>query len=278
MKTIKGWFFGLLGLVLFTGGMILAESTDVRGSKDHPLFNRMSGYFIEYYEEKDFDAVTFRKGDQDVTVEGRYVSINYRSVNDEKYPSTLQILRNYINAAQKIGGKLMCQDEFEAHLRIAKSGGETWIKVYVSDDGWQYTLTIIEKGGMEQSIVADAASLANSIQNTGKVALYGIYFDTGKADVKSESEPALKEIAKLMQANPKLKLLVVGHTDNVGKIDANMLLSKQRAEAVVKALVSKHGVSATRLLGCGAGPMAPVASNKDEAGRSLNRRVELVEQ
>lgn len=276
MKTMKRLMIGLLVLSIACG-MVFANE-DKNGSKDHPLFNRMPGYFIDDYEQKDFEKVTYNSKDgKEVNVEGKYFLINYKSVNEEKYPSDLQILRNYINAVQKIGGQLMYQDEFEVHLKIAKNGGETWVKVEALDNGWQYNLIIIEKGAMEQSIVADAASLANSIKTTGKVALYGIYFDTGKADVKAESEPCLKEIANLMQTDVKLKLLVVGHTDNVGTFEGNILLSRQRAEAVVKTLVSKYGVDASRLLGCGAGPMAPVDSNKTETGRAQNRRVELVE-
>lgn len=276
MKVFKKVLLGLMGLLLLTGSA-LAAAQDVKGSKDHPLFNRMPGFFIDEYEEKAFDAASFySKNGEEVQIEGKYVTINYRSINDEKYPSVIQILRNYINAAQKIGGQLMYQNENEVYLRIVKNG-EVWVKVNVTDNGWHYDLTIVEKAGMEQNIVADAASLASSIQTTGKVALYGIYFDTGKAEVKAESEPSLKEIANLLKSNPQLKLLVVGHTDNVGKFDANLLLSRQRADAVVKTLVSKYGIGATRLSACGAGSMAPVASNKTEEGRAQNRRVELVE-
>jgi OOP family OmpA-OmpF porin len=64
---------------------------------------------------------------------------------------------------------------------------------------------------------------------------YGIYFDTGKAILKPESTPALLEVTKLLGANPALKLWVVGHTDSVGPVDANMKLAQARAEAVVTA-------------------------------------------
>jgi outer membrane protein OmpA-like peptidoglycan-associated protein len=276
MGLTKRLVLVFLGLMVVTG--IVFAASDAEGSKDHPLFNRMPGFFIDNYEEKDFETATFRiKGGEEIDVEGKYVKINYRSINDSKYPSETQIQRNYINAVLKIGGQLMYQQESEVYQKIAQKG-ETWVKVETMDNGWQYELTIVEKGGMEQNIQADATSLSNSIQNTGKVALYGIYFDTGKAEVKAESESALKEIAQLLKTDAKLKLLVVGHTDNVGKFEANMLLSKQRADAVVKVLVSKYGIAPARLMPCGAGSMAPVASNQTEEGRAQNRRVELVEQ
>jgi outer membrane protein OmpA-like peptidoglycan-associated protein len=127
-------------------------------------------------------------------------------------------------------------------------------------------------------VTVNADALAKDIARTGHVAIYGIYFDTGKADLKPESEPVLKEIAKLLQHNPELKLYVVGHTDNVGDLTYNMKLSQARANAVVEELVSKYGVDAKRLKAHGVGPLSPVVSNNTEEGRAKNRRVELVEQ
>jgi outer membrane protein OmpA-like peptidoglycan-associated protein len=86
----------------------------------------------------------------------------------------------------------------------------------------------------------------------------------------------LTEIAKLLEQDPKLKLYVVGHTDNQGTLDMNMDLSRQRADAVVKVLTTKYSVAAARLHTLGDGPSAPVASNDTEEGRAKNRRVELV--
>ena len=108
------------------------------------------------------------------------------------------------------------------------------------------------------------------------MAVYGIYFDTGKATLKPESDAALAEIAKLLTADTALKLNVVGHTDNAGSLDANMKLSQARAEAVAKALTRRHGIAASRLKSFGVASLAPVASNDSEDGRAKNRRVELV--
>ena len=104
----------------------------------------------------------------------------------------------------------------------------------------------------------------------------GIFFDFGKAELKPESDAAIKEIAKLLQANPALKLWVVGHTDAVGSAEANVTLSNARAAAVVKALTQQNAIDPKRLAPFGAGPYAPVSSNDSEDGRARNRRVELV--
>ena len=123
----------------------------------------------------------------------------------------------------------------------------------------------------------DATLLAQKIGLAGKVAVYGIFFDTNRALVKPESEPALAEIEKLLDSNAEMKIYVVEHTDTVGDFDYNMDLSRRRAEAVVEVLVSKHGIDRGRLAPHGVGPLVPASSNRTDDGRARNRRVELVE-
>lgn len=140
-------------------------------------------------------------------------------------------------------------------------------------------LHVIEVKSMDANmVVVDASRMADSIGKTGSVALYGILFDFNSAVIKPESKATLDEIASLLRKTPDLKLVVVGHTDNVGGMDSNMKLSQARAEAVRRALVEQYAIAAARLQAWGAGFMAPVASNRTDEGRAKNRRVELVEQ
>jgi outer membrane protein OmpA-like peptidoglycan-associated protein len=137
---------------------------------------------------------------------------------------------------------------------------------------------IIESKAREQKmVVVRAQDMAQQISTVGSVSLYGIYFDVNKAEVKPESSPTLKEIAELLRSSPGLKLLVVGHTDGQGSFAANLELSQRRATSVVGALVSRFRVNRNRLSPVGVSSASPVASNKTEAGRALNRRVQLVE-
>jgi len=162
--------------------------------------------------------------------------------------------------------------------KLVKDNMEVWVKVDPGNyDGKKYHLTILEKAVMEQEVVADAAVLAKGILESGHMAVYGIYFDSGKSVMKKESEAAVNEIVKLLQNNKKLKLFVVGHTDSDGGLDYNMGLSDSRAKAVVYVLVDKHGIDKNRLTPKGLGPLAPVASNHTSDGKAKNRRVELVE-
>ena len=138
-------------------------------------------------------------------------------------------------------------------------------------------LNTVRAAGMdEKMVVVNADQMESSIKSAGRVALYGILFDFNKADVKAESAPTLAEIAKLLKSEPRLKLLVAGHTDNVGGFEFNRDLSARRAKAVVAELTGKYGIANEQLFPFGASFAAPVAPNDTEEGRSKNRRVELV--
>jgi OOP family OmpA-OmpF porin len=276
MKKVICLFFALVA-----GSSTLIAQEDGAGCKDPALFTRMPGYHIYRCEDLQFDKFEFRISDSKTqTVEGHSLFILYDPNENVQAPSPMQTVRNYTNAVKKIGGQVIY--EFDdagpnAVLKVVKNGMEVWASVYASYNG-SYNIHIIEKEAMKQDVVADANSMASSIKETGKVALYGIYFDTGKATLKPESQPTLQEIAKLLKANPGLKLYVVGHTDSKGAFDANIKLSMDRAAAVVNALVSKLSVNVASLKACGDGPTAPVATNETEEGKALNRRVELVKQ
>jgi outer membrane protein OmpA-like peptidoglycan-associated protein len=279
MKTLPRILLSLACLPLLFLGAARAQEPDAEGCKDPALFNRMPGYRIQRCDEKDFDAHSFKdaKGNE-VSVEGHVLEIHYSIQEGAKEASRLQLFRNYQSAVTKIGGTLLSSDdEGNAYLKVVKEGKEIWVHVsdYITSD---WVLYVVEKQAMNQDIVADAAAFAGDLKSTGHTAVYGIYFDTGSSVLKPESEAALGEIAKLLQGDAALKLHVVGHTDNVGTLESNLKLSQARGEAVVQALVTKHGIAAARLRAAGVGPLAPVASNDAEEGRAKNRRVELVKQ
>jgi len=267
-------------IMTFTGISAFSQN-DAEGSKDPSLFTRMPGYHIYRYDDLQFDQYEFKISDSKTqVVEGHSLFIIYDANDNIQAPSPLQIGRNYINAAKSAGGQLV----YEFHdpgedvvVKVVKNNMESWAYVTANGNG-SYSIHMIEKEAMKQDIVADASSMGKSIRESGKVTLYGIYFDTGKAEVKPESQAALKEIVKLLKNDPALKLYVVGHTDNTGTLEANLKLSQDRAVAVVNALAGNYGILVSRLKACGEGPTAPVASNDSEGGRALNRRVELVKQ
>ena len=253
---------------------------DAKGCQDHPLFpTRMPGYSIRDCKTEEFGRYEFRTPNArvKVPVEGKFTFITYGLNPGAPEPSPTAVVKNYEAAIVKAGGKVMntfpnywvngkfIQGDQEIWAEAERGNGRIWLRV-------------VEKKAMTQYIVADAAAMSSDLKATGHIALYGLYFDTGKAEVKPESKPALEEIAKLLKQEPALKLKVVGHTDLVGALEANMKLSQARGEAVVQALVTQYQVPAARLKGYGVGPLAPVASNDTEEGRAKNRRVELVKE
>ena len=140
-------------------------------------------------------------------------------------------------------------------------------------------LQIVEPKAMPiGQVKVDAKSLQQGLKAEGKIALYGLYFDTGKAEIKPGSTDQLAEMAKLLQAQPTLRVYIVGHTDNHGALDSNMTLSQQRAQAVVSALAASYKIDVKRMVGRGVGSLAPLATNVSDEGRAKNRRVELVQQ
>ena len=93
---------------------------------------------------------------------------------------------------------------------------------------------------------------------------------------REEKEVDQTTISAFLQENPTIRIAVVGHTDSVGALNANIALSKKRARAVRDRLTGRHDIAANRIEAEGMGYLAPIASNLTEEGRRANRRVEII--
>ncbi len=299
----------LLALLFLAPTAAGAQTRDVAGAKDFPGIGRFGGSVISGYQVKDFDAARIQaapfKNDKPADarrLEGRISRIAYRT---NPGPSILEVSRNFETQLTKAGFEtlLACDtdacggipfteaidalpipqmwvDGFNYHYfagRKADGGRETYASVVVSENNKEIyaQLIVAELGAIENKMV-DAAAMAKGLGDTGHIALYGIYFDTDKAVIKPESRPTLEQIAKLLAGQPQLNVFIVGHTDNQGAYDYNLDLSRRRAEAVAAELVKNFRIAQARLRSAGVGFLAPVGSNANDAGRALNRRVELV--
>jgi OmpA-OmpF porin, OOP family len=154
--------------------------------------------------------------------------------------------------------------------------GTTSVRVRPGQVVLQLDLIEVKPVSDKLVVVVSASDISRGLETSGRVALYGILFDTNKSEIKPESRPALDEIAKYLHANPNVKLDVVGHTDNIGSYDSNLDLSRARAAGVVRALVNEWNINPQRLRASGVGFLAPIASNANDDGRTKNRRVELL--
>jgi OOP family OmpA-OmpF porin len=286
-----------------------AQARDVAGSRDYPGIGRFAGSVVTGYQVKDFDAArvqaaAFKDGKPTDArrLEGRITRIAYRS---NPGPSILEVSRNFETQLAKAGFETLLACDTEACGAIpfteavdalpipqmwvdgfnyryfagrkVEGGRETYASILVSENNRDiYAQLVVAELGAMQNKMVDAAAMQKGLGEAGHIALYGIYFDTDKAVVKPESQPTLQEIAKLLAGQPQLSVFIVGHTDNQGAYDYNLDLSRRRAEAVAAELAKSYRIAPARLRTAGVGFLAPVGSNASDAGRALNRRVELV--
>ena len=119
--------------------------------------------------------------------------------------------------------------------------------------------------------------VAEALANDGRVAMSGEFFETDSATLSESSADVLHKLAATMYQMADTRLAVVGHTDSTGPFEHNLELSQARTQAIVAALLKEpYNIAPTRLVAVGVGPISPVASNKSDEGRALNRRVTFV--
>lgn len=145
-----------------------------------------------------------------------------------------------------------------------KSGAEGFISVSENLD----LTELKEYKEIEKNLYLVPVEIGQTIR------LNNIFFDTGLAILREESENELENLQKLLIDNSKMTIEVSGHTDNVGNDANNMKLSSDRAQAVVQWLLDK-GINTSRLTSKGYGETKPIGSNTTEEGKQLNRRVEF---
>ena len=143
------------------------EEKDIEGGQDHPLLSRMPGFYMSAYETKDFDSYQspYVEG-KDGLWEGKLTKVSYTRKEGSKPVSMVQIVRNYEEAAKKIGGKVLHKDQRILDMRIQKNGSITSVEVAAFNDGRDYELLIVESKAMEQEVTANAEALSQSIAAT----------------------------------------------------------------------------------------------------------------
>lgn len=135
-------------------------------------------------------------------------------------------------------------------------------------------MSIIKMEGMKQEITAN--EMFEKVNAGNALTLY-IHFENGKSTIKSESQSTVDELHNMLTSNSSLKIIIAGHTDNVGDAASNQKLSEQRAESLKQVLVKK-GILADRIQTVGYGQSQPIADNSTDDGKARNRRVEIRKQ
>jgi len=257
----------------------LFAQEDREGCKDSRLLTRIVGCYISACSKSDFDAAELTvstSGDNRTKhVEGKIEKIQYQCSGK----SALQVRRNAEQALRTAGFTVdFTGYDVPDHYVTAHKGAQ-WIGLTAHEMTGEcsYDFVAVLTQEMNQEMTSDADAWTAEINKTGRVAVYGIEFDTGKATLKPESEKVLAQVRALLNGQPDWKMKIEGHTDSTGTKAGNQTLSQQRAAAVIAWLV-KNGIAPTRLVGAGLGDTQPIADNATAEGRARNRRVELVKQ
>ena len=164
-------------------------------------------------------------------------------------------------------------------LLISRSGSTGYIQlIRVARDRAEGLSVAGDTPGVTGSSTraADDSRSDNALWRDGHVILSDLTFESGTSDLGAGPYASLTALADLLNADPALRVALVGHTDAVGGLAANVALSKRRAEAVRARLIKRYGVSPEQLDAEGMGYLSPIASNQDQPGREANRRVEAV--
>jgi OmpA-OmpF porin, OOP family len=268
----------LLSVIVLSATQVTAQQ-DADNCKDHPMFpKRMSNYFITECKSNYGDAEFPVASGKTVKKEGTLTSVRY-DANPEagQKPSTLQIMKNYENASKMIGGVTVYQNTGEAlaSYKILKNGKETaWVKLESggNDNNDFYIVTTVQLEEMKQDV--SSADILQALNTEGHIALY-INFETGRSEIKQESQQVIEQIRETLSANPTLKISIEGHTDNAGNSASNQTLSENRAKSVMNALLASK-IDKGRMTAKGWGQTKPIADNTSEDGKAKNRRVEIV--
>lgn len=208
---------------------------------------------LPYYLWPD-DRITDNESTAGWCAQTGYISnLEYRLFRDDAKDTTVSVLAYVLNPSQFSS----CKHNFENRTVVVVD--------VIAPDAAPIELETV-----------NSEKMSDEISTTGKIALYGINFDSGKDSLRSESADTINQIAALMTSEGDLRLLIVGHTDSVGSFEYNQNLSERRAASVVRALVNQHGITQSRLYPVGVAFASPVATNDTDEGKAQNRRVELV--
>ncbi len=259
---------------LFLILMLAQADPDAEGCRDAKMLSRKPGCVIESCANKAFDGLDILMGkangqDQLKSLEGETEEVHYRCAPSV---SGLEITRQAAGALRSAGFQLIYtgKDSFEEQALSAQKGN-AWLTIRTNSEG-RYSVSSVVVKPVAQELTAQWKS---ELESSGRVAVYGIEFDTASAQLRPEADGVLNQILVLLEGESALRLRIEGHTDTTGTPAANQQLSAQRAAAVALWL-SRKGIAASRLETAGKGSIKPIAPNDTEEGRSRNRRVELV--
>lgn len=236
----------------------------------------IDGYHVSIGRYSKYDKMKFSykvdRKNKSFRHEGQVWKMVYKQNKGIKADDRYLLSRNFYDEIIRLGGKILFDDGTKIVFSYQDHKTETYgIARSFSNS---LNLSFVTKKVFKQTLFINPDQLKSELDKMGKVTLKGIFFDTNKATLKPKSKKAIEAVVSLMQQYGDLVIEIQGHTDNVGKLRANQILSERRASSVLQAIVN-FGISKNRLVAKGFGESSPAATNDSAEGRAINRRVEL---
>ncbi len=271
---------------LVVAALLLAVCGLGEAADEHPVIKPIEGFVprpaaqqkVTNYDQFRFWRTNAQGSSEPFVKKGKFWDLDYHKPmpdgSDDRSFSKIEIVDNYVAAVTEAGGTIHYNYEGQLQFSISRPDGGISYACLTASDG-RYRLQIIDEKPLERNLeFTSADDMYSGLEAAGFVAVYGIHFDTDRADLKVGASKTLEEVVKLLKAHPDLKVEIQGHTDSTGADEHNLDLSRRRAETV-KAYLQLYGIAADRLQTTGLGETKPVGDNATEEGRALNRRVEL---
>ncbi|MDF3414697.1 OmpA family protein [Sulfitobacter sp. M57] len=184
-----------------------------------------------------------------------------------------------IRAFQFVTGLRLVEGDLREAVTILASTSATsaYVQIIRAGTAAKDTLSVTSKAALPVGTADGGADdLATVLLARGHKVLNDLDFASGNSALGEGPFESLTSLADFLRGNPELRVALVGHTDTVGGLEANIAVSRARARAVRQRLIDAYGVDAARLDAEGVGYLTPIASNLEDAGREVNRRVEVV--
>ncbi len=255
-------------ILLLLGFLLPAQAQVADPEKEHPIFGTLPGFTLYDNQVQDFGAYSFCDiNGEDYIIEGQ-ISYYYYECDDNIDPKLI------LNRFQEIGDSLHANmygdGKSQLYMILQTNNRLIYVDLFAGD--FYYTLNIVERGELKSDIKAE--TLLKDLNDIGKAVLY-FNFKRNECELTSDCEEIIEMIARALKSEPTIGISIDAYTDNIGRSDENLELSRKRAETLYNELM-KLGIDQHRMVFNGYGEENPIADNNTVMGRAFNNRIELV--
>ncbi len=248
--------------------IVTGTLTRIQYKTDETEISRVFNYYEHTLKESGFEIMAIASADKPMDVSGRNWTLFVYKDLDQKLKSNITGTKTGKDNRYYIAGHLHRLNNKTYFTMVINefNKGEIFIQLDI----------VTSENNPPQREILSSELIEQNIINDGYAQIDGIYFEPNSAELRKESEPALKEVAEYLKKNMGSILYVVGHTGLQGSLDYLIVLSKNMAASVIKELSTKYNINSERLIAEGVGPLSPLTTNQNIEGRDINKRIVLV--